>query len=365
MVQVPLKDYSYANARVRAMYARLLEESIYKELLDAPDYNQSLAVLENTEYGEDIEHFMMEGARPTTIDRAFNRNLVRNFGHIKEFFTGRPEELVNALLARWDLYNLKTVLRGMRALIPKTEITRNLVPIGSIDQVTLEEIINQPDLRASIDAIVMFSHNWWIPYGQALTASLTEFLREHDLSILEMALDRFHYEKISELLKSRDADTSLVREVVRMEVDAINIVTLMRICGLELTDSKAEDYFIPGGIITTAREFARIMGLGQPEQVYEALCRKTPYREALEKAWKNFDERGESIFEDEMEKHIIKSCMKMAKDPLGIGVIIEYMWKKFLEITNLRIIIRGKSIGLIESQIRKELFMRGEEAREK
>ncbi|MBN2027166.1 MAG: V-type ATPase subunit [Actinobacteria bacterium] len=364
MVQVPLKDYSYANARVRAMYARLLDDSVYKELLDALDYNQAIAVLENTEYGEDIEHFMMEGARPTTIDRAFNRNLVRNFDHIKEFFMGRPEDLVNALLSRWDLYNLKTILRGMRALIPKTEITRNLIPIGSIDQVTLEEIINQPDLRASIDAIVMFSHDWWIPYGQALTAHLGEFLREHDLTILELALDIFHYEKVSELLKRQDQDTSLVHEVVRMEIDSINIVTLMRICGLELKESSAEDYFIPGGGIATAKDFARIMALGQPEDVYEALLKRTPYRKTLEKAWANFDERGESAFEDEMEKHMISACLKMSKDPLGIGVIIEYMWKKFLEITNLRIIIRGKSIGLIESQIRKELFMRGEEARQ-
>ncbi|MDI7253258.1 MAG: V-type ATPase subunit, partial [Actinomycetota bacterium] len=51
----------------------------------------------------------------------------------------------------------------------------------------------------------------------------------------------------------------------------------------------------------------------------------------------------------------------MAKDPLGIGVIIHYMWRKYLEITNLRIIMRGKSIGLIESQIRKELFLWEEE----
>lgn len=365
MVQVPLKDYSYANARVRAMTGRLLEQRVYKDLLDTPDYNRAIGVLEETGYGEDIEHFMLEGARPTTLDRAFNRNLVRNFAKIKDFFEGRPEEMVNALLARWDLYNLKTVLRGMRALIPKAEISRNLVPVGALDLTVLEEIINQPDLRASLDAIVMFSLQWWIPYGQAITAHLMEYLREHELSILEMALDKFHYEKIGELLKGGDANTAMVREVVRMEVDSINITTLMRLCGLELQEAKAGDFFVPGGSIASAGEFAKIMELGQPEEVYEALLRKTPYRKVLEKAWKVFDERGESAFEDEIEKHIIGTCLKMSKDPLGIGVIIKYMWKKYLEIINLRIIIRGKSIGLIESQIRKELFVLDGESREK
>jgi len=69
-----------------------------------------------------------------------------------------------------------------------------------------------------------------------------------------------------------------------MEVDAINIVSLMRICGMELTGKKAEDYFVPGGSMATAKEFASVMGLGQPEKVYEALLTKTPYRKALEAA---------------------------------------------------------------------------------
>jgi V/A-type H+-transporting ATPase subunit C len=282
---------------------------------------------------------------------------MRDFNSIRDFFIGKPEEMVGALLSRWDLYNLKTIMRGMRALVPKSEIIRNLVPMGFLDGVTLEEITSQPDLRASLDAMVMFSADWRIPYGRAISRHLMEYLRENNLSILELALDKLHYEEMARLLKNRDANTRQVREVMTMEVDSINIVTLMRICGLEMTGERAEDYFVPGGTIATAKEFAAVMGLGQPEKVYDALVAKMPYRKALEAAWKSFDEKGESAFEDEMEKHVITTCLKMSKDPLGIGVIIEYMWKKYLEITNLRIILRGKSIGLIESQIRKELFM--------
>jgi V/A-type H+/Na+-transporting ATPase subunit C len=359
MVQVPLKDYTYANARVRAMNARLLDEPVYKELLDAPDYNNALGVLENTEYQEDIEHFMMEGARPTIMDRAFSRNLVRNFAKIKDFFEGKPEDMVQALLARWDLYNLKTILRGMKALIPKAEILRNVVPIGSIELIVLEEIVNQPDVRASIDAIVIFGRDWPINYGQAISAHLGEFLREHDLAVLELALDKYPYEHVQELLEGGGANADLVRQVVDMEIDAINIVTMMRICGVELQGAKVEDYFLPGGILNQ-RDFEKIIALGQPEQVYNAMLAKMPYKAPLQAAWERFDERGESVFEDEMQKYIIKTCMGMGKDPLGVGVIIAYMWKKYLEVTNLRIIIRGKSIGLLEAQIRKELFLMGE-----
>ncbi len=203
---------------------------------------------------------------------------------------------------------------------------------------------------------MVFGREWPINYVRILSAHLGEFLREHDLAILELALDKYHYEQVLEMLKGGGANADLVRQVVEMEIDATNIVTLMRICGVELQSARVSDYFLPGGTLSE-RDFEKIMALGQPERVYGAALSKVPYRAPMEAAWSRFDERGESAFEDEMQKYVMHTCMGMGKDPLGIGVIIEYMWKKYLEVTNLRIIIRGKSIGLLEAQIRKELFL--------
>ncbi len=77
------------------------------------------------------------------------------------------------------------------------------------------------------------------------------------------------------------------------------------------------------------------------------------------------DEKGYGIFQDELEKFMIRSAMRLDDNPLDIGVIIKYMWRKYMEVANLRVIMRGKSIGMIESQIRKELIdlEQGTEAR--
>ena len=359
MVQVPLKDYSYSNARVKAMASRLLEKGVFDDLLAAADFGRAVSILDDTDYGDDIEEAIIEGYRPTNIDRAFNRNLARDFTKIKEFFIGRPQELVNVLLSRWDLFNLKTILRGMSALVPKMEILRSLAPMGALDLVTLEEIADQPDLRAALDAIVMFSPEWWIPYGRAVAPHMAEFIRERDLSILETAMDKLHYGTVARVVRGRDSNSTLVRRVLEMEVDSINIATLVRICGLELEESRAEDYYVPGGTIS-AEEFIDLMSLGVPEKVAAALD-KTPYAGALKKAAEGFEEKGEPVFQDELQKYVIRECLNISEDPLGIGVIVKYMWKKYLEVVNLRIIIRGKSIGLIESQIRKELYLMNEE----
>lgn len=364
MIQVPLEDYGYANARVRAMMARLLDEYVFRQLLEAPDYHSALGVLEDTEYAREVEEAALEGINPTNIDRALTRNLARNFDRIKHFISGRPQELINVLLSRWDLYNLKTVLRGKRALVPNPEIERNLVPIGFLDMITLGEIIHQPDLRSVLDAVVVFSLEWPIPYGRAITATLAEFLYEYDLSIVETALDQLHYRYVTSMVRGRDLNSTLVRQVITMEIDIIDVVNLLRLCGLELDSERALRFFIPEGSLSRD-EFINILSQGQPEAVAEEVVRLMPqYREPIFAGMKQFDEKGETAVQDEMEKHMIRTCIHLTRDPLGIGVIIKYMWKKYLEVLNLRIIIRGKSIGLIESQIRKELFLVDEVLRE-
>ncbi len=364
MPQVPLRDYAYANTRVRAMSARLLDAQTFDSLLAAPDFNHFLSDLDDTEYGPYVEEAVIEGLRPTLIDRAFNRNLVDNFKKIRGFFEGRPYQLTQAILARWDLYNLKTILRGKQAFIANSEISRNMIPMGDFDEVLLEEIISQPDLRAAIDAIYMFTRERWIPYGRALLDNMGLYLHEHDLATLELPMDRLHYEKVSEVTKGSDSSSVKARRVIELEIDLINHVTLLRISGMSMDKERVKSYYLHGGTLNLDL-FIHLAASHDEESLISALPSADPYKKVLQEAMEKFDEKGYSAFQDDMERYMIREAIKLNDDPLDIGVIINYMWRKYLEVTNLRIIMRGKSIGLIESQIRKEMIVIEEESAKK
>jgi V/A-type H+/Na+-transporting ATPase subunit C len=354
MSQVPLKDYAYGNARVKAMTGRLLDPLKFDALLAAPDFNHFLSELDDTQYGPYIEEAVIEGLRPTNIDRAFNRNIVYEFTKIRNFFEGRPYELVGILLSRWDLYNLKTILRGKQALIPNSEIIRALVPMGDLDEVLLEEIVNQPDFRASVDAMVMFGHNWKIKYGSAINSKLHDYFHEHDLAILELAMDRLHYRTVSEEAEGNDSSSVKVFKVIKLEIGAINHVTLLRLSGKDMGRDQLKDYYLPGGDMSFG-QFARLAAMKDEESVVRELS-TGPFREVLDTAMGELDEKGYGIFQDELEKFMIRCAVRLDDNPLDIGVIIRYMWRKYMEVANLRVIMRGKSIGMIESQIRKEMI---------
>ncbi len=355
MVQVPLKDYGYANARVRAKTARLLDAAAYGSMIEAKDEDEILNLLEQTDYAPEIEEAILEGKRPTIIDRAFNRNLARNFRHIREFVSGPPQDLLGAVLARWDLYNLKSTLRGKRGLVPVSEISRVFVPAGDLDLVTLEEIASQPDIRSAIDLIVTFSTTWRIPYGRALSRKMGEYLREHDLSILERSLDSFHYQWVHGLIRGNDVNSQMVRKMIQIEVDITNIITALRTRGLEMPQNQAVEFYLAGGAIGES-QFKYLMGLREREDIMHASV-LSAYRQPLQAGMNSYEEKGDVAFQDELDRYLIRKCLGMNKDPLSIGVIIAYMWRKYMELTNLRVIIRGKNIGLIGSQIKKEMIV--------
>ena len=355
MVRVPLKDYAYANARVRAMSARLLDEQAFSRLLSAPDYNHFLSELDETAYGPDVEQALIEGIQVTQVDRAFNRNLAREFNKIKDFFEGRPRDLVCAVLSRWDLYNLKTILRGKQAVVPNSEIVRNLVPIGYLDGVLLEEIANQPDLRSAVDIIANFSKGWRINYGAALMGSMREYLHEHDLAILEASMDKEHYREAMKVARGEDSSGGKVLRMIRLEIDAANHITLLRLSGTSPEKSQLNRYFLEGGDLDF-KGFLRLSRAKDEEELIGLLPARDEFKPALQRGLALLDERGYAAFQDELDLYLVRQAVKLDDNPLDIGVIIRYMWRKYVEITNLRIIMRGKSIGMIESQIRKEML---------
>jgi V/A-type H+-transporting ATPase subunit C len=65
-----------------------------------------------------------------------------------------------------------------------------------------------------------------------------------------------------------------------------------------------------------------------------------------------------SVFERALEDYLMRKALSTAVgDPLGVGVIIGYLWAKQNEVTNLRIIVKGLSVGMPEDRVRKELIL--------
>jgi V/A-type H+-transporting ATPase subunit C len=346
-------DYAYLNARIRGMKGRLLPESMYESLILKQDIESVITELGSTSYKEEIERASVQFSGIACIEVALRRDLTQAFRRILMYTKGEDDEkYIRIILNRWDVQNIKTVLRGKNIHATPGEIHDCLVPAGRLDDATLVELIKQPDVKAVIDLLA----TWGIEYAKPLTRSYKDYTEKRDLSFLEYALDKYYYENALSLVKEDSDDDRVVREMVTTEIDVTNLKSAFKII-IDRTETEgAEKYFIKGGYALSIESLLSMIKTGTLEGAMKQLS-MTPYEFLAKLPDDAF--RGEriSVFEKALDDYLVRkgiSCF--LGDPLSIAMTIGYFWAKFRETVNLRIIARMKTVDVPENELRESLI---------
>jgi V/A-type H+-transporting ATPase subunit C len=87
--------------------------------------------------------------------------------------------------------------------------------------------------------------------------------------------------------------------------------------------------------------------------------RGTRYGHSLDEAAVRYLETTSlAVFERALEDYFTRRVMALAgRDPLGVGIPVSYLWAKLNEVTNLRIIVKSKSVGLAPDRARRDLIL--------
>jgi len=262
--------------------------------------------------------------------------------------------ILETLLGRWDVFNVKTILRGKHMHLMPEDIEMGLVPVASLAPADLEELTRVADVRAVVDTLA----TWRVPYARVLGRVYPEYSKTEDLSVLELALDRYYFEWAAERLKGNSKDLKKARQVLGVQTDTTNLLTVFRAQKADVSADKLETYFMPGGLYVNRSLFADLAAKSDIDQVLDGL-RRTPYGPPLEGAAQNYlEDNAISVLERALEDHTMRKAIAMGiGDPFGVGIAISYLWGKANEVTNLRVVVKGVASGLPEDRIRKELIV--------
>ncbi len=354
-------DYGYANARLRAMKSRLLTQSVYNELLDQPTAEDVIASLTRTIYQPAIEKALIKSSGWACLSEALRLQLGQTLEKIGKFFRGDSERLWKVLVGRWQVFNLKTILRGQANHVPADQVLNALVPVGDLHESDFTRLVQQSSVRAVVDLLATWNH----PFARPLLDAMPRYAETDDLAELELALDRARYKIAFEQINSVEEDSAeRVMRVLRQEVDATNILTLVRLAASGVSGARfAQRYgtdspsavLIRGGGLATERLMA-YKEIPTVEQIARDL-RATEFGEALARAEALYANKPSlAAFEDEIEDHIARGRYGLFQhDPLSMAIAIAYVTALVAEVRNLRIIGRGKAAGWKRDEIEKEL----------
>lgn len=350
----PESDSGYAVARLRGMRSHLLKPAFYEKLIAVPEVGGMVKELMETGYGEDLEEEVVHGRTSAAIDEALKDNMVRAYRKVLSFLDPGSRQLLATLLGRWDVFNVKAILRGAHNHVSFDEVKESLLPAGYLSTLELEGLAKIDDVHAVIDTMAM----WGLVYAGPLRHAYPEYLQSGELATLELALDRQYAEWASGRLEGEGSGVEVARRMVGMQVDILNLVTVFRMIKEQLDPEDAERFFLEGGRVVRRDVFRELASMSDVDEVLDRL-KGTPYSDALDEAAVRFLERQSiPVFERALEELLMKRALVSGvRDPAGVGVAIAYLWGKQNEVTNLRIIVHGKDVGMPAERVKEELIL--------
>ena len=346
---IPLEsgNYPYVTARVRAKKGALLSADVYERMLQM-EIPQIARVLSEGAYKEQILSLATKVSGVDLIELATSRQLAAVFTQIIGFSEGELREMIGWYLDRFDVQNIKTIVRGKLFGATPAEVSEDIVAAGSMRESFLESLIQLPTLEEVFDRLD------GTIYAQALEAlggspsDLKKWNQWEDL------VTKSYYENLLGVVPERTESTRLMREWIRREVDIVNLKTLLRLWAQKVT--LPYDPFIDGGLELPKSHLAELLALDA--NALGARLQDYPFAEDIATRLKDLQALGLGALVRSVEKiHLLTAGRQAHVHPLSVLPIFDYVVRKEREVQNLRIIARGKESGLPPEVIRELLVV--------
>lgn len=343
-------DLGYFNARVRAMRGELLKRADYEPLMRSTSANGVADRLKSTEYGPYMESAL---ARSTdareAVSMALMANLSDSFGQLWKIAPIGARTLLKAVFSNWEVYDLKTLVRGIARNVRRDEIKAALIPAGEFDPASLDTLLTAKDLQD----LVAFLDTWGSPYGAALKPGLAVFQRSHRIMEMELGCELHTHRLLLGVLEGGHGGSHIIRSWLALKSDLQNALTLLKISGEGYTPQAATSFFLEGGSLKRY-VFLRLAGIKNKEELSTALKNEGPaeVKRVMEAAG------GDPVLLEEAAEHEIKERLRVlaVADPLSIALPASYIYMKVREVKNLRLIARGADFGIPYEEMSRFIF---------
>ena len=354
-----MSGFDYGNARLRAMKSRLFDRRELEVLIETKSIQGLIATLAKTAYGKPVEAALARTSGMDCIFEACRNDLVQSMGKVRNFYTGHTQELVAIVLSRYDVHNIKAIIRGLTTNASPGEIRIALLPIGELSDAMLSELTRAPGPRPAIDLLASMR----LPIARPLLV-LRAARPGANLPEIELALDQWYYQEAFQYLHELRRFNGVLSSALQLEIDLANLLTVIRFVHtpaerkilLEwLGTDDLNDLFLGPGHLSIG-----LLALARRQQTLDAMVDTlsgTLYDQALRTGLIDYKQSARlSDFEKHLRRfRLLWMSRLITKDPLGIGMLLGFLELKLNEISNIRWIAQGIDLGLKADAIRAEL----------
>jgi vacuolar-type H+-ATPase subunit C/Vma6 len=332
----------YVVLRTHARINDLLSVEQMKNLADAPNVQEFLLRLKETSYGE------IQVEEDDKIALNLEKNFIKKFTErIEEIVKITPSNMGEFLHAyfdfRFEVLNLKRILRGKFTDSSSEEIIESLIPIDPYIIKDYGELISSNDLETLVRKLSGTSY-------ESLIGKL-DLYREYDaLWPLELELNYIYARNILRLTDKLSAkDRHIVNSLVKYETDVENVLIAIKRRGKEGINL---DEIFP---VTYGIDKADLKKIIEAENLSKAIDElKEPYNQVLAPI-----KTGDiALVRAMLRKGKYETATAArAGDQFGFNVILAFLVYSEIEKDNLVGLSWGKAQGLDSEDLMKYIVI--------
>ena len=341
--------YPYTYVRTAVMKSLLFKKDDYQKMMKM-SFSEIAKFLQDSNYKKEINALATEYSGADLLELALIKSLAESF---KKLIRISPDELsmiIREYAKRKDVEDLKTILRGKFTNSDDKAIIRSITGAGTLSYEFLLSLMK----KESIEEVLK---NNKLADFSLFREALKDLKEKNSLVAIENIFDKYYYGHLIQFSKILPREGALFRSFIRKEVQILNMMTLLRLKRAKFGREVAKNFMIFSGDKSKDSRMTALINLEDFEQISKAF-EKTEYKAPVSKGIEEFRKNGSLILlETELYKHLLKqSILFMHQHPLSIDVILGYMFAKDIEVRNLKIIIKGKQLGLSEEFIENQLI---------
>ena len=326
-----------AAARAKARKASLIDSTRMRQLVQqGPD--SIGASIGEMGYRSEMDLYASRMAGADAIEAALFHNLDNDLAGVMRFCQGNLKSLVAIYVERFEYEKAKTVLRAVNGGASDEIIETQILPSENPRNASWLNIVrNTEGLQEAVEAMS------GTPWGQ----TLSRLDGEPSLEDMENALDMQYFSDALKSVRGKDGGPRLLR-YLRMEIDHRNVINQLRAIRMEVTTEKRQAMVIPGGRIDSGT-MRQTCQSESDDELIETLRRSGSFDDSgFDEAMAESETLGSLDPYAELLSHHRHAVLKRFShlSPVSPFPIIYYIERKSLEVRNLRLLVRGKAVGL-------------------
>lgn len=343
--------YAAVNAHTRGLLARLIPDALWTELVAASTLGEQLDILRRSGYADQVAD--VGSGEPTVayLEHALWNHLAWASRLPLRLMQGASRELLDWYWRRFEVNNLKMVLRAAHHNTPVESFRDVIVPLGASSTLPWDTLIAANSVVAVVKLVRQSA------YGLALDHALERYRREGVLFVLEVALDLSYTQHLLKLIAQlRGRDRREATRFVGAWVDAQNLLWAYRYrIYADFSPEEILNYTLHNGLRVNA-DAVRSIALGAPllDVVSQIWGDTLPGLDTLEGLP---DRQALPKLELILQRHLwLEARQARGGYPLSLATVLAYEILLESEVRDLMALAEGKAVGWTAEQIRPYLI---------